>query len=228
MTRKFDVFFDLRPKKRLSKQLWGWWFETPSCQLWRHSNNIKTHWPFTEELREATLTEYVCVPCFTPFNTNCLVCQSTLICSMELALIPTHCGTRSPAKYVDRYQDFIRSLRWRHNDHSGVSNHQPHGCLLNRLFRCKSKKTSKLRVTGLCAGNSPGTGEFPAQMASYAENVSIWWRHHVNPPDLRSVGIILSWPCILITALLLCLTGWRALPVIWGRGESAFINFQLA
>ena len=73
------------------------------------------------------------------------------------------------------------SLRWRHNDHAGVSNHQPHGCLLNRLFRRKSKKTSKLRVTGLCAGNSPGTGEFPAQMASYAENVSIWWRHHVFP-----------------------------------------------
>ena len=71
------------------------------------------------------------------------------------------------------------SLRWRHNDHAGVSNHQPHGCLLNRLFRRKSKKTSKLRVTGLCAGNSPRTGEFPAQMASYAENVSIWWRHHV-------------------------------------------------
>ena len=70
------------------------------------------------------------------------------------------------------------SLRWRHNDHAGVSNHQPHDCLLNRLFRRKSKKTSKLRVTGLCAGNSTGTGEFPAQMASYAENVSIWWRHH--------------------------------------------------
>ena len=70
------------------------------------------------------------------------------------------------------------TLRWRHNDHAGVSNHQPHGCLLNRLFRLKSKITSKLRVTGLCAGNSPGTGEFPAQMASYAKNVSIWWRHH--------------------------------------------------
>ena len=40
------------------------------------------------------------------------------------------------------------------------------------------KKTSKLRVTGLCAGNSPVTGEFPAQRASKAENVSIWWRHH--------------------------------------------------
>ena len=41
---------------------------------------------------------------------------------------------------------------------------------------CRSKKTPKLRVTGLCAGNSPLTGEFLAQMASDAENVSIWWR----------------------------------------------------
>ena len=70
------------------------------------------------------------------------------------------------------------TLRWRHNERDSVSNHQPHDCLLNRLFRRRSKKTSKLRVTGLCVGNSPGTGEFPAQMASYAENVSIWWRHH--------------------------------------------------
>ena len=64
------------------------------------------------------------------------------------------------------------------NWRDGVSNHQPHECLLNRLFRRRSKKTSKLCVTGLCAGKSPGTGEFPAQMASNAENVSIWWRHH--------------------------------------------------
>ena len=47
------------------------------------------------------------------------------------------------------------------------------------IFRRRSKKTSKLRVTGLCVGNSPVTGEFPAQMASNAENVSSWWRHHV-------------------------------------------------
>ena len=38
VTRSFDVFFDLRPNKRLSKQWWGWWFETPSCPLWRHCN----------------------------------------------------------------------------------------------------------------------------------------------------------------------------------------------
>ena len=71
-------------------------------------------------------------------------------------------------------------LQWRHNGHDRVSNYQPHDCLLNRLFRRRSKKTSKLRVTGLCAGNSTVTGEFPAQMASNAENVSIWWRHHVH------------------------------------------------
>ena len=71
------------------------------------------------------------------------------------------------------------SLQWRHNDHDSVSNHQPHDCLLNCLSRRRSKKTSKLRVTGLCAGNIPRTGDFPAQMASNAENISIWWRHHV-------------------------------------------------
>ena len=75
----------------------------------------------------------------------------------------------------------LAALEWRHNGLNSVSNHQPHHCLLNRLFRRRSKKTSKLRVTGLCEGNSPGTGEFPAQMASNAENVSIWWRHHGNP-----------------------------------------------
>ena len=57
------------------------------------------------------------------------------------------------------------------NGRGSVSNHQPHDCLLYRLFRRRSKKTSKLRVTGLCAGNSPGTGEFPAQVASNAEMV---------------------------------------------------------
>ena len=116
----FDVSFDLRLNKRLSKQSWSWWFETPS-----HS----------------------------------MVVFLILYCRNE----------------VDKC-----TLRWRHNEHDGVSNHQPHDCLLNRLSRRTSKKTSKLRVTGLCEGNSPVTGEFPAQMASNAENVSIWWRHHAE------------------------------------------------
>ena len=75
--------------------------------------------------------------------------------------------------------DVYLSLQWLHNEHYSVSNHQPRDCLLNPLFGRRSKKTSKLRVTGLYAGNSLGTGEFPAHMASNAENVSIWWCHHV-------------------------------------------------
>ena len=78
----------------------------------------------------------------------------------------------------------VNTLQWRHNGADDVSNHQPHDCLLNRLFRCRSKKTSKYRVTGLCAGNSLVTSEFPAQMASNAENVSIQWRHHDDIPVL--------------------------------------------
>ena len=48
------------------------------------------------------------------------------------------------------------------------------------------RKKSKLRVTGLFAGNSPEAGDFPAEMDSNAENVSIWWRHH----EIRSWCII--------------------------------------
>ena len=41
VTRSFEVFFDLRPDKRLSKQSWGWWSETPSSSLWRHRNVVQ-------------------------------------------------------------------------------------------------------------------------------------------------------------------------------------------
>ena len=77
------------------------------------------------------------------------------------------------------------SLQWRHNVCDGVWNHQPTDYLLHTLFRRKSKKPSKLLVTGLYEGNSPVTGEFPAQMVSNAENVSIRWRHH----DYFTTGI---------------------------------------
>ena len=73
-------------------------------------------------------------------------------------------------------------LQWRHNECDGVSHHQPHDCLLSLLFN----KNIKLRLTGLCGGNSPVTGEFPAQGATNAEYVSIWWLHHVTE--------LLLWP----------------------------------
>ena len=66
---------------------------------------------------------------------------------------------------------YVKTHR-RHDERDDVSSHQPHLCLVNRLFRRRSKKTSKFHVAGLCVGNSPVTGEFPAQRASNAENVS--------------------------------------------------------
>ena len=90
-----------------------------------------------------------------------------------------------------RSRGTIYTLQWRHNGRDGVSNHKPHDCLLNRLFRRRSKKISRLRVTGLCVGNSPVTGEFPAKRASNAQNVSIWWRHHEFTPLI--IHRVLAW-----------------------------------
>ena len=58
-------------------------------------------------------------------------------------------------------QLWAHALQWRHNERDNVSNHHPHDCLLKRLFRRRSTKASKLRVTGLRQGNSPVTGNFP-------------------------------------------------------------------
>ena len=69
-------------------------------------------------------------------------------------------------------------LQWCHKEPDGVSNHRRLDSFLNRLFRCGSMKTSWLRVTGLCEGNSPVTDGFPSKRANNAENASIWWRHY--------------------------------------------------
>ena len=66
----------------------------------------------------------------------------------------------------------------RHDERYDVSNHRRLACLLNRLFRRRSKKTSKFRITGLCEGKQSVNGWFPSQRVSSTENVSIWWSHH--------------------------------------------------
>ena len=111
------------------------------------------------------------VHCFTPVTQRFY--ESNLGGSLMSAIF-----YRAVCPGLCRLWNWRGSLHWRHNGRDSVSNHQPYDCLLNRLFRRRSKKTWKLRVIGLCVGNSPGTGEFPAQMASNAENASIWWRHH--------------------------------------------------
>ena len=84
-----------------------------------------------------------------------------------------------------------RPLHWRRN---GVSNHQPRDCLLSRLFRRRSKKTSKLRVTGLCAGNSPAPvnsphkGPVTRKMVPF-DDVIMHCDDHVRVPYMSRTGI---------------------------------------
>ena len=112
--------------------------------------------------------------------------------------------------------DSSAPLQWRHNECDGVSNHRRFDCLLNRLFRWhRSKKTSKLRVTGFCEGNSPVNNVFPPQKASNAANVSIWRRHQLSDRDSWII-----WPKIIkrnhhtcpiwpVMYLQLCHDWWR-------------------
>ena len=86
-----------------------------------------------------------------------------------------------------------RTLEWCHNERVGVSNH--------RLFRRRSKKTSRLHVTGLCERNSPMIGEFPAQRSSKRGNVFIGWRHngHTDPVRMHDITTVRQGkgkPCI--------------------------------
>ena len=110
--------------------------------------------------------------------------QLTIIMVLSLVWDVTAINLKIRYQYVtstdtrSRNEFQVSALQWRHNERDFVSNHRRLKCLLNCRFRWRSKKTPNLRVAGLWAGNSPVTGQFPAQMASNAENGSIWWRHH--------------------------------------------------
>ena len=82
------------------------------------------------------------------------------------------------------------TLRWRHKMASAITS-------VSIVYQ-RSKKTSKFRVTGLWEGNSPVTGEFHAQRASNAKNVSIWWRYHElkQGPVVSFIGTISLLTCI--------------------------------
>ena len=73
---------------------------------------------------------------------------------MLLSQIPPE-WARSGCTPFQHFSYIIIALQWHHNACDGISNHPPLDCLLNHLCRRRSKEISKLRVTGLCAGNSP-------------------------------------------------------------------------
>ena len=87
------------------------------------------------------------------WNINAIFTKFSLLAASEVVKMTASDATRD--------ENVINTLQWRYNGHDCVSNHQPHDCLLSHLFRRRSKKTSKLRVTGPCAGNSPGPVNSP-------------------------------------------------------------------
>ena len=107
------------------------------------------------------------------WNTSPGLCTRFVLCCDWLWFNTSQFLSKSFKIMFPNFEEY--SLQWRHNDRDGVPNRQPHHYLFNR----RSKKTSKLRVTGFCARNSPVTSEIPAQKSRNAENVAIWWRHHV-------------------------------------------------
>ena len=88
--------------------------------------------------------------------------------------------------------------QWRHNGREGVSNHRRFYCLLKCLFRHRSKKTSKLRVNGLCEGNSPVTVNSPhkrpvtRKMFSFHDvNMSACWQpRQISPHSYLQVTFL--------------------------------------
>ena len=154
VTRSFVFFFDLLLNKRLSKQSWGWWFETPSRSLWRHCD-IK-----------AVLN----------FNSTSAYCSSTPLQTLNILELEQECFINPgwcQGQLCNRSLRYEVTLRWRHNERDGVSNHQPPDCLLSRLFRRRSKKHQRTPSLAF-----EGTADFSTQRASNAGNVSIWWCHH--------------------------------------------------
>ena len=92
------------------------------------------------------------------------------------------------------------TLQWRHNGCDGVSNHQPRDCLLKCLFRRISKKTSKLRVTGLCAGISPGTSQEHEYLYDDSSNNHVFSSIQKLPNTVNSlIWLIKEFLCNVVT-----------------------------
>ena len=134
MVSEVELMFSLicALNKRLSRQSWSWWLETPSSSLWHHCN--VAFWWITAALYSVRLPRSALIPVVVcggwwgfvgglPLNQLCLIL---------LYLI-----------------SYFLPLQWRYNERDGVINHRRIGSLLNRLVRRRSNKTSKLRDIGL-------------------------------------------------------------------------------
>ena len=120
------------------------------------------------------------------------------------------------------FRRIFYTLQWRHNEPNGVSNHRLYECLLSRLFRPRSKKTSKLRITGLCEVNFPHKWPVTRKMLPFDDIIMIrpvsclrsalfsdvfWWE------------VSVLWTSILDLSFIYSLgAGMMAIPDVWMPG----------
>ena len=95
------------------------------------------------------------------------------------------------SRIIRKANEPMMTLQWSHNGCDSVSNHQHHDCWLNRLFRRKSKKTSKLRVTGLCVRGI-----------------------HRGPVNFTHTGPV-TWKMFPFDDVIMAAAKWFPLPLVW-------------
>ena len=194
----FGVFFDLHLNIRLCKQSQGWWFETPSRPLWRHCNDTRIFhcWPdwssknknkkiHRHQLQIILMSWFV----YRQLHKH----DKSFRWHPEKTLSTQHrshtmLSTRTPM-HID-----TSNLHLLHTNDSMQSNHTHYddikmGVIASQITSlaivystvysgADQRQHQSFASLAFCGGNSPGTGEFPAQMVRNAENVSIWCRHH--------------------------------------------------
>ena len=154
VTRSFDVFFDLSLNKRLSKQPWGWWFETASRSLWRHCNEpFSFHDAIMEKCSVGTVARLTGRE--GKWHTVTIIVEKRyryidgLVqdCGISIAnALEILQSCTKPSIYCFPWQISVsgalpmQPLQWRHNERDGVSHHQPHDCLLNHFLKAQIKK----------------------------------------------------------------------------------------
>ena len=159
----------------LAEEVKGWQFSTAKPLQWRHNGHdgVSNHRPHDCLLncllkRGSKKTSKLRVTELCAGNSPVTGEFPNGLCTWNSPMIGEFPKQRPVTWKMFPFGDVIMPTeQWRHNGHDGVSNHRPHDCLLNCLLKRGSKKTSKLRVTELCAGNSPVTGEFPNGLCTW-------------------------------------------------------------
>ena len=155
MTRSFDVFCDLRLNERLSKQSWGWRFETPSCPLWRHSN-LKIWYKRRPYLHKTNYTYFV---------------AAQRLCISLRPLIYYNWG-KNRKTILERRWMWYFPLAWSHNRNLSLVQQR------NKWVRLAQYFCLKIGVTMFCAMNM---NNFPNVTTLHRKETALYeWHKKIN------------------------------------------------